>query len=147
MSLTRRGFLGLAVGATAAALAPKAVASLIEPNRRIFLPPRGGWPTTFTTRYVHRTYELAYSITKEVIEDGDCVDVADIARQYSDALARSMLETKEALVENILNMAFSDNPRIVTRPTTLIVASENREAAERLLNSRRSWLARLVGST
>ena len=56
-------------------------------------------PETFVARYVYRTNGVAYSIT-------DVEMSASAGRLYARHLARSMIETRETLVANLLNRAF-----------------------------------------
>lgn len=60
----------------------------------------------FLKRYVHVTYGLGYIITREAIEDNLYVK---LAKQRTEALARSMRQTKENVAANILNRAFSNS--------------------------------------
>lgn len=52
--------------------------------------------------FVHLTYALAFSLTQELIEDGEHISIGKI---YTRQLAKSMLETKEIVHANILNRA------------------------------------------
>lgn len=58
----------------------------------------------FTARYVYKIYGLAFALTKVLVEDGDHIS---IGQTYSQHLAQSMIETKELLAANILNLSFS----------------------------------------
>ena len=61
---------------------------------------------TFTARYTHETLALAFSITEEAIED----NLYDrLASRYTKALARSMANSKQVKVANVLNNAFSSS--------------------------------------
>ena len=57
---------------------------------------------TFTARYTHDTFALAFAITEEAIED----NLYDrLAARYTRALARSMSNTKQVKAANVLNNA------------------------------------------
>jgi phage major head subunit gpT-like protein len=58
----------------------------------------------FLTRYTHVVYGLGFVITREMYED-DQYDV--IGRKRANALAFSMQQTKEIVVANVYNNAFS----------------------------------------
>lgn len=58
----------------------------------------------FTSRYVHETIALAFSLTEEAEEDNL---YGSIGSKYSKALARSMQHTKEVKGAAILNNGFS----------------------------------------
>ena len=59
---------------------------------------------TFTARYTHETIALAFAISEEAIED----NLYDrLASRYTNALARSMAQTKQIKAAAILNNAFS----------------------------------------
>ncbi|MEI6183893.1 MAG: hypothetical protein WCP65_00080 [Bacteroidota bacterium] len=60
----------------------------------------------FLKRYVHVTYALGYVISREAIEDNLYIK---LAQQRSEALARSMKQTKENVAANILNRAFNSS--------------------------------------
>lgn len=57
-------------------------------------------------RYTHVTYGLGYVITREAIEDNLYMKMA---QQKSEALARSMKQTKENVAANVLNRAFNSS--------------------------------------
>ena len=59
---------------------------------------------TFTARYDHLTYALAFEITEEAIEDNLYTSQG---RKYTKGLARSMAHTKNIEAARILNFAFS----------------------------------------
>lgn len=61
---------------------------------------------SFLKRYTHVTYALGYIITREAIEDNLYIK---LAKQRTEALARSMRQTKENVAANILNRAFSNS--------------------------------------
>lgn len=72
-----------------------------------------GTPVTYTSggvlyvaRYVYKVYGLAFALTKVLVEDGDHIS---IGQTYSRHLAMSMVETKETLAANILNLSFNAN--------------------------------------
>ena len=72
-----------------------------------------GTPITYTSggvlyvaRYIYRVYGLAFALTKVLVEDGDHIS---IGQTYSRHLAQSMIETKETLAANILNLSFNSN--------------------------------------
>ena len=72
-----------------------------------------GTPVTYTSggvlyvaRYIYRVYGLAFALTKVLVEDGDHIS---IGQTYSRHLAQSMIETKETLASNILNLSFNSN--------------------------------------
>ena len=56
------------------------------------------------SRYIYKIYGLAFALTKVLVEDGDHIS---IGQTYSQHLAQSMIETKELLAANILNLSFS----------------------------------------
>jgi len=58
----------------------------------------------FLARYTYRVYGLAFALTKVLVEDGDHIS---IGRTYAEHLARSLIETKEALGANVLNYSFN----------------------------------------
>ncbi len=60
----------------------------------------------FIKRYVHVVYALGFIITREAIEDNQYMK---LAQQRTQALSRSMLQTKENIAANILNRAFSNS--------------------------------------
>lgn len=60
----------------------------------------------FLKRYVHITYALGYNISREALEDNL---YPKLIRQRSEALGRSMKQTKETIAANILNRAFSNS--------------------------------------
>jgi hypothetical protein len=57
----------------------------------------------YTSRYVHETIALAFSLTEEAEEDNL---YGDIGAKYARALARSMVHTKEVKGAGILNSGF-----------------------------------------
>lgn len=59
-----------------------------------------GW----SSRYVHKTYALAFAITQEAVEDHQYFK---LAQKYGKALARAMQHAKEIEGAAILNNAFS----------------------------------------
>lgn len=59
---------------------------------------------SWTARYVHVTVALKFALTEESLEDNL---YEDLGQQYSKALARAMLETKEIVCANVLNNGFS----------------------------------------
>lgn len=61
---------------------------------------------SFLQRYIHVTYALGYIISREAIEDNLYVK---LAQQRTEALARSMKQTKENIAANILNRAFNSS--------------------------------------
>ena len=58
----------------------------------------------YVTRYYYRIYGLAYAMTKVLVEDGDHIS---IGKTYAAHLAQAMIETKETLAANVLNLSFS----------------------------------------
>ncbi len=58
----------------------------------------------YTSRYVHETIALAFSLTEEAEEDNL---YGDIGAKYAKALARSMVHTKEVKGAGILNNGFN----------------------------------------
>lgn len=58
----------------------------------------------FTSRYVHETIALGFSITEEAIED-NLYD--SLSKRYTKALARAMAYTKQVKAASVLNNAFS----------------------------------------
>lgn len=97
---------------------------------------------TFTARYNHMTYALAFRITEEAIEDNL---YERLGRQYSQALGRSMAHTKNIEAASVLNYGFtagehaigdgkalfaSDHPTLAgDQSNTLAVAADLSEAA------------------
>lgn len=59
-----------------------------------------------TTRYTHVTYGLGYIVTREELEDNK---YEKVSRARSRALAFSMKETKEVVMANIFNRAFTSS--------------------------------------
>ena len=59
----------------------------------------------YTTRYTHIVYALGFMITREMVDD-DQYDI--IAETRARALAMSMRQTKETIVANIYNRAFTN---------------------------------------
>ena len=60
----------------------------------------------WTSRYVHETIALAFSVTEEAVED-NLYDT--LSKRYTAALARSMAYTKQVKAANVLNNAFSSS--------------------------------------
>ena len=58
----------------------------------------------WTSRYVHETIALAFSVTEEAVED-NLYDT--LSKRYTAALARSMAYTKQVKAANVLNNGFS----------------------------------------
>ena len=58
----------------------------------------------FLKRYVYKVYGLAFALTKVLYEDGDHIR---IGQTYARHLAQSLVETKELLSANVLNVAFN----------------------------------------
>jgi hypothetical protein len=58
----------------------------------------------YVTRYQYKVYGLAYALTKVLVEDGDHIR---IGTTFSKHLAQSMVETKETVLANHLNRAFT----------------------------------------
>lgn len=58
----------------------------------------------FLKRYIYQVYGLAFALTKVLVEDGDHVRLGQI---YAKHLAQSLVETKELLCANVLNVAFN----------------------------------------
>ena len=63
-----------------------------------------GAQESFTSRYVHETIAMGFSITQEAIED-NLYD--SLSARYTKALARSMAYTKQVKAANILNNGFN----------------------------------------
>lgn len=59
---------------------------------------------TWTSRYVHNTYALAFAITQEAVEDNL---YESQAKMKSQMLGRSMASTKEQIAANVFNNGFS----------------------------------------
>lgn len=59
---------------------------------------------SYTARYNHKTYALAFAITEEAEEDGL---YGSLGARYSKALARSMQETKEINGHSVYNNGFT----------------------------------------
>lgn len=60
----------------------------------------------WTSRYVHKTYALAFSVTEEAIEDNLYFEVSS---KYTKYLARSVNHTKDIEAALILNRAFNSS--------------------------------------
>ena len=58
----------------------------------------------YVQRYTYKVYGLAYALTKTLVEDGDHIR---IGTTFSKHLAQSMTETKETVLANHLNRAFT----------------------------------------
>ena len=58
----------------------------------------------FLKRYVYKVYGLAFALTKVLYEDGDHIRIGQV---YARHLAQSLVETKELLSANVLNVAFN----------------------------------------
>ena len=58
----------------------------------------------FLKRYVYKVYGLAFALTKVLVEDGDHIRLGQV---YARHLAQSLVETKELLSANVLNVAFN----------------------------------------
>ncbi len=58
----------------------------------------------FLQRYVYKVYGLAFALTKVLVEDGDHIRLGQV---YARHLAQSLVETKELLSANVLNVAFN----------------------------------------
>jgi len=58
----------------------------------------------FLQRYLYKVYGLAFSLTKVLVEDGDHIRIGQTSAKH---LPQSLIETKETLPENILNLAFT----------------------------------------
>ena len=58
----------------------------------------------FLKRYVYKVYGLAFALTKVLVEDGDHIRIGQV---YARHLAQSLVETKELLAANVLNLAFT----------------------------------------
>lgn len=60
--------------------------------------------TLYVKRYDYKVYGLAFALTKVLVEDGDHIRLGST---FSKHLAKSMIETKETLLANHLNRAFT----------------------------------------
>jgi hypothetical protein len=60
----------------------------------------------FLKRYVYKVYGLAFALTKVLYEDGDHIRIGQV---YARHLAQSLVETKELLSANVLNVAFNNS--------------------------------------
>jgi hypothetical protein len=58
----------------------------------------------YVARYQYKVFGLAYALTKVLVEDGDHIR---IGQTFSKHLAQSMIETKETIMANHLNRAFT----------------------------------------
>jgi len=58
----------------------------------------------FLKRYIYKVYGLAFALTKVLVEDGDHIRLGQV---YARHLAQSLVETKELLSANVLNVAFN----------------------------------------
>jgi hypothetical protein len=58
----------------------------------------------FTSRYVHETIVLGFSVTEEAVEDNL---YASVAARYTKALARAMANTKQVKAAAVLNNGFN----------------------------------------
>ena len=61
---------------------------------------------TFTKQYVHVTYGLGFILTRNAMDDGQYLP---LAQQYSKKLAQSMHQTKETIAANVLNRGFNSS--------------------------------------
>jgi hypothetical protein len=59
----------------------------------------------FLKRYIYKVYGLAFALTKVLVEDGDHIRLGQV---YARHLAQSLVETKELLSANVLNVAFNN---------------------------------------
>jgi hypothetical protein len=60
----------------------------------------------FLKRYLYKVYGLAFALTKVLVEDGDHIRIGQV---YARHLAQSLVETKELLAANVLNVAFNNS--------------------------------------
>ena len=60
----------------------------------------------FLKRYLYKVYGLAFALTKVLVEDGDHIRIGQV---YARHLAQSLVETKELLCANVLNVAFNSS--------------------------------------
>ena len=60
----------------------------------------------FLKRYIYKVYGLAFALTKVLVEDGDHIRLGQV---YARHLAQSLVETKELLSANVLNVAFNSS--------------------------------------
>jgi phage major head subunit gpT-like protein len=60
----------------------------------------------FTSRYVHETIAMGFSISEEAMEDGL---YANLAARYTKALARAMAHTKQIKAAGVLNNGYSSS--------------------------------------
>lgn len=60
----------------------------------------------FLKRYLYKVYGLAFALTKVLVEDGDHIRLGQV---YARHLAQSLVETKELLSANVLNVAFNSS--------------------------------------
>lgn len=60
----------------------------------------------YTARYVNKTYGLGFIVTREAVEDNQ---YSSLVPQFTRALKRSMVHTKEIRAVSVLNNAFDDN--------------------------------------
>lgn len=78
----------------------------------------------YTTRYVHRTYGLAYHIKEENPEEWiEGYPTEEIGARFARALAQSMLQTKVAIAANILEgrMFYGDYDALPRQPAEPLV--------------------------
>ena len=60
--------------------------------------------TLYITRAIYKIYGLAYALTKVLVEDGDHIRIGSTFAKH---LGQSLVETKETLAANLLNLAFN----------------------------------------
>lgn len=58
----------------------------------------------YVARYTYKVFGLAYALTKVLVEDGDHIRLGTTMSKH---LAQSMIETKETIMANHLNRAFT----------------------------------------
>lgn len=60
----------------------------------------------YKVRFLHKTYALGFSLTEELMEDGDHIDLGGVMTEH---MARGMLEAKEIVHVNGFNNAFNSS--------------------------------------
>lgn len=74
----------------------------LKPTGTAIVEDAGG--QTYTARYYFETYGLSFSLTEELIEDGEHISIGTLYAKY---LARSMRNTRELVGANYLNAGFT----------------------------------------
>jgi hypothetical protein len=62
---------------------------------------------SYNAVYLYRTYGLGFAITKQMIDDGEHINIGRIQSKH---LANSLTQTRELNAANLLNFGFGTNP-------------------------------------